>query len=475
VWLVSGDPDHTSIATVSVDSQLPGDLSVTTDSNEGSSSITIALAPLDPALGPRVASVDTLRGLTILLMIFVNDLGRAAPSWMHHIQPPNADGMTLADVVFPAFLFIVGVSIPLAFERRRDAEAGRWTLLRHILVRTLALLFMGLIQLNGERDRTLGGPVWEMLAFIGLIFAWSIVPREHGARRTLMIVVKILGIVGLIGLLAIFRGEPEPVDFPFRGHVEGWVWLRTEWWGILGLIGWAYLTTAILWLILGRRREWLMGALAMLMLTHLAMQRGGLLSRLDSKPWLGWTAPAFKMLASAIEHVDQYVSLGGATGSLAAISMAGCLLGSVLRRDSDVAAPRDRLRWGLGFAVGLLVAGVVADTFEGINKIGATPTWCLWSAALTCLAWTALYRVIDVGGFQGWTILFRPAGANPLLAYFLHPIIVELIIVSGLGSRFLSYQDASNPAIVVAGSLGMALFVCMITGLIARLGLRTRL
>ena len=74
--------------------------------------------------GGRIASVDALRGLTILLMIFVNDLGPAAPSWMHHIQPPNADGMTLADVVFPAFLFIVGVSIPLAFERaRRDGKS----------------------------------------------------------------------------------------------------------------------------------------------------------------------------------------------------------------------------------------------------------------------------------------------------------------------------------------------------------------
>ena len=62
-------------------------------------------------------------------------------------------------------------------------------------------------------------------------------------------------------LLAIFRSKPGPAQVPFWGRVEGWVWLRTEWWGILGLIGWAYLTTAIIWLILGRRREWLMGAL----------------------------------------------------------------------------------------------------------------------------------------------------------------------------------------------------------------------
>ena len=126
---------------------------------------------------------------------------------------------------------------------------------------------------------------------------------------------------------------------PFWGRVENWVWLRTEWWGILGLIGWAYLTTAIIWLIVGHRREWLMGSLAILILIHLAMHRGGLLTRLDSKTWLGWSAPVFKMLANAIGHLDQYVGLGDATGSLAAITMAGCLLGSILRRDSDVVRP----------------------------------------------------------------------------------------------------------------------------------------
>jgi heparan-alpha-glucosaminide N-acetyltransferase len=450
-------------------------LQVTANSDENISGNDLGTGTVgQPEPRARVVSVDVLRGLTILLMIYVNDLGRGAPSWMHHIQPPNADGMTLADVVFPAFLFIVGISIPLALERGSQT-ANRWAQLLHILTRTLGLLFMGLIQLNGERDRTLGGPVWEMLAFICLIFAWSVVPRDGGARRKLLIILKIIGFVGLLVLLAIFRGKPQPVDLPFWGHVEAWVWLRTEWWGILGLIGWAYLTTAILWVVLGHRREWLMGALANLMLLHLAMQHGGLFTRLDNKHWLGWARPVFKMIENLIGQIDQYVSLGEATGSLAAISMAGCLLGTILRRDSDVATHRDRLRWALTFAIGLLVAGFLTDTFEGINKIAATPTWCLWSAALTCLAWMILYLVIDVAGFRGWTILVRPAGANPLLAYFLHPIIVELIVVAGLGSRLLSYQDASNPYLVMGGSLAMALFVCLVTGLLGALGLRTKL
>ena len=284
-----------------------------------------------PRLRGRVASVDALRGLTILLMIFVNDLGPNAPSWMHHIQPPNADGMTLADIVFPAFLFIVGVSIPLALDRGPLPWTRRLAQLGHILTRTLGLLFMGLVQLNADRDGNRFGPVWAMLAFTAILCAWCVLPRERGRKRAILIGVKIAGFLGLIVLLAVFRSRPGPTDIPFSGHVESWAWLRTEWWGILGLIGWAYLTAAILWLLLGRRREWLMAAASILMFLHLAMRGDGLFARLDNKPWLGSWKPIFQTFQSAIGQLDQFVSFADAIGSLAAISVAGCLLGSILR------------------------------------------------------------------------------------------------------------------------------------------------
>ncbi len=55
---------------------------------------------------------------------------------------------------------------------------------------------------------------------------------------------------------------------------------------------------------------------------------------------------------------------------------------------------------------------------------------------------------------ERWTILVRPAGANPLLAYFLHPIIVELIVVAGVEGRLLAYQQASQPITYCCGLIG---------------------
>jgi hypothetical protein len=86
-----------------------------------------------------------------------------------------------------------------------------------------------------------------------------------------------------------------------------------------------------------------------------------------------------------------------------------------------------------------------------------------------------LYLIMDVAGARAWAVVVRPAGANPLVAYFLHPIVVALIGVLGLGSPLLDYQRSPNPYVVIAGSLGMAVFVCITTGLLGRLGLRVRL
>jgi predicted acyltransferase len=81
---------------------------------------------------PRIISIDALRGFVMFTMIFVNDLAGAprqlVPDWMVHFSDRHrgGSGMTFVDLVFPAFLFIVGMSIPFALGSRLKRGEPLW-------------------------------------------------------------------------------------------------------------------------------------------------------------------------------------------------------------------------------------------------------------------------------------------------------------------------------------------------------------
>ncbi|PIN10307.1 heparan-alpha-glucosaminide N-acetyltransferase [Handroanthus impetiginosus] len=97
--------------------------------------------PLVKQKTKRVATLDAFRGLTIVLMILVDDAGGAYPRIDH--SPWN--GCTLADFVMPFFLFIVGVAIALALKRIPKVNHA----IRKITLRTLKLLFWGILLQGG--------------------------------------------------------------------------------------------------------------------------------------------------------------------------------------------------------------------------------------------------------------------------------------------------------------------------------------
>ncbi|XP_048319199.2 uncharacterized protein LOC107424607 isoform X2 [Ziziphus jujuba] len=106
----------------------------------------------------RLISLDVFRGLTVALMIFVDDAGGVLPAVNH--SPWN--GLTLADFVMPFFLFIVGVSLSLTYKKlscRADAT-------RKATLRTLKLLLLGLFLqggfLHGLNDLTYGVDIEHM-------------------------------------------------------------------------------------------------------------------------------------------------------------------------------------------------------------------------------------------------------------------------------------------------------------------------
>src|SRR5687768_3688166 len=151
----------------------------------------------------RIASIDILRALTMVLMIFVNDLGtlRNIPAWLEHVER-GVDGIGLADVVFPAFLFIVGLSLPFAIDNRRKKGDTDRELVKHVLVRTFALLVMGVFLVNGEtiNEVASGMPryLWNTLCCFSFILIWNIYPKN--ANKIFVSIAKGLGIIILVTL-----------------------------------------------------------------------------------------------------------------------------------------------------------------------------------------------------------------------------------------------------------------------------------
>lgn len=441
------------------------DIVLTSDENIVSS------RALAAGLQGRVASVDALRGLVILLMIFVNDVAGVtrAPFWLKHVGV-EADAMTLPDVVFPAFLFIAGMSIPLSLQRAVAAGQSKIRLLGKVLARTLALLVMGVLMVNMETHNPWYRGLWGLLAYLAMIPAFMVVPREPGRKRTTSIAGRAIGIVALIVLAFAYRMEDGKLLVLGPLFTPGdTVWLRHSWWGILGLIGWAYLSAALVYLVFGRRREWLIGATALMAVLYVA-EHQGLFSRVDSRDWLAWAAPWLGLVERAFNSVNSRASLGD---SLASICMAGCCLGTVIAPGSEMRTHGERLRWTAVFGLGLAAAALLFDPLFGINKIRATPAWCFYCAFLTALVWAGLYWVTDVRGWRAWSLVVRPAGVNPLLAYILHPMLYLLAGIVGIRLGF--YKSPELPLFVnILGCLAMTFFVVGLTGLITRLGYRMK-
>ncbi|MGI8952538.1 MAG: heparan-alpha-glucosaminide N-acetyltransferase domain-containing protein [Chitinophagaceae bacterium] len=99
----------------------------------------------------RFQSIDVFRAITMFFMIFVNDVDGVTkiPEWIKHVDE-NTDGLGFADTIFPAFLFIVGLSIPFALYKRMQSNEKHVTIGLHILLRSFALIVMGFFHVNLE-------------------------------------------------------------------------------------------------------------------------------------------------------------------------------------------------------------------------------------------------------------------------------------------------------------------------------------
>ncbi len=132
---------------------------------------------LNSAPVQRLLSLDVLRGITIAFMILVNNSGEGAWSFMHHAA---WNGLTPTDLVFPTFLFVVGVSIVLSVDARLARGASPAQLAWHTLWRAAILFLLGFVG-NGypffrlQHFRVYG--VLQRIALcylvVGLLYLWD--------------------------------------------------------------------------------------------------------------------------------------------------------------------------------------------------------------------------------------------------------------------------------------------------------------
>ncbi|MHC4747209.1 MAG: DUF5009 domain-containing protein [Planctomycetota bacterium] len=378
----------------------------------------------------RVISIDVFRGLTIFLMIFVNTVmeGRNIPLWLKH-APSDADGMTLPDIVFPCFLFVVGMAIPYAIGARIKRGESLFRIWRHILIRTFGLLVLGVFMVNAEggyNQEAMKIPLglWGVLVFICAILVWNAYPRTESFWRFVFVGLRLLGVIGLAALFVAYHGENSR-------------WMGPQWWGILGLIGWAYLVGCIIYVGISRSVSVLIGALGVLALVNIGVHSGRLVL-----PWF---------------LTFLYGQGGNAAHSM--LVVAGITVSQLFLDSNGVTSVRARMKRLVCFSVFLFVCGFFLRPVQGISKIQGTATWSLYCGSISVAVFAFLYWLVDIMKFRRWSVFVGPAARNPLVAY----ILFYIIYYFGMWQAFFKLPECFREG--VAGIF----YAIFFSGLIAQL------
>ncbi|MES3018079.1 MAG: DUF5009 domain-containing protein [Bacteroidota bacterium] len=339
---------------------------------------------------PRLLSLDFFRGLTVATMILVNNPG----SWGHIYAPlrhAEWNGCTPTDLIFPFFLFIVGVSISFALGSKKD-QVKHSTLIITALKRALILFSLGLFlslfpKVFTEPIEALNGVripgVLQRIAVVFFVSAVIFIKTTSKTQLTTLIVI-------LVGYWLLMTLVPVPG--------VGYANLEKE----TNLGAWldrTILTEAHLW---RSARTW---------------DPEGILS----------TLPA--------------ISTG----------LFGVLVGSWLKRKDKPDAVK--ISWMFSIGILAVMLGLIWDLFFPINKALWTSSFVLYAGGLATVGLALCYWLIDVQGYKKYTTPFVVYGVNAITVFFLSgliPRILGMIKVSmpdgsEVGAKDWMYQTFFTP------------------------------
>jgi len=384
----------------------------------------------------RQLSIDVFRAINMFFMIFVNDLSgvRNVPEWIDHVKE-NVDGMHFADTIFPLFLFIAGLSIPLAIGRRISKGDSFTSITVYILLRSFALIVMGFFHVNMEeysKQALLPLGWWEFLLTLSFFLIWLDYPDTLAKAKKYALMG--LGVAILITLAILYKGEGR------HGQIRG---LEPSWWGILGIIGWAYLVCGMVYLVFKGNFKAMLIALIIFVAINIGVHG----------KWIDF-------------HL--WVVNDGDSESLMMFGVVGSLLYTRL-----ISKGSYKKVWPWFTAIGAALIGLgffVRPYTDGISKIRATPAWILICSGIGFILFEFFIWLIDVKGKQNWFKIIKPAGTSTLTCYLIPYFQVAILTIFAIEyPHFFNYGAGG-----ILRSFATCFIVIFITGLLEKWRLRLK-
>ncbi len=400
-----------------------------------------------PQLPKRLLSIDVFRAVTMFFMIFVNDLWsvKGAPEWLDHAKMME-DKMGFADTIFPAFLFIVGLSIPHAIASKMAKGESQNKIIAYIASRSFALILMGFFHVNLENYNKAGAllskPVWQIFITVGFFLVW--LDYSPTMQKTKKYFLRGTGIVILLAMAIVYSGLSG------EGKI---IWMRPQWWGILGLIGWAYLLCALIFFFSKNRLSIIVSALIFFLLFDISVRAGWLDFMKPARPFLWWI---------------------GGNGAMPALVMAGVVISFLYKKFAEENKSAQCWITFSAIAIFMLAGGFLLRPYlGGISKIRATPSWVMICTAISIFCFMIFIYLIDIKKKQNWFMIIKPAGTSTLTAYLLPYIHYALYnIFCPLSALPLVLRTG---AVGITKSLLYSLVIILITGLLEKKRIRLKI
>jgi predicted acyltransferase len=337
-----------------------------------------APTPLNTRAPARLMSLDVFRGATIAAMILVNNPGTWSATYKP-LEHAEWHGWTFTDLIFPFFIWIVGVAIPLSTARRLEQGQSRPQLLLHAFRRAVIIFALGFF-LNSF-GLLLNSSLWRD-GFSGWLHTYATTVRVPG-------VLQRIGICYFIAML---------------------IYLNT---GIRGQIIWIAGLLSGYWVLM------IVGPL-------LGCGTGGLEPHGNFCEYIDNLVLNGKVIGMHVWSGGKTWDPEGVFSTVPAIAtcLFGIMTGHMLRSKQS---PETRTAWMFVAGNLLLFAGAILDAWLPINKKLWTSSYSVFMAGMALNCFAVSYWLVDVQGWRKWAKPFAIYGMNAIAVFMLAGMLGRIL------------------------------------------------